>query len=92
MKILQYNVHTTEGKVMAPLLADHRISAFTILPILEPGRNPYIYTRDGIVSCRVFRAVSVSVIGTDTDDNIKYMTRTRHDSIPTWQPEAEALI
>jgi hypothetical protein len=31
LKILQYNVHTTEGKVMAPLLSYHHISELFFL-------------------------------------------------------------
>jgi hypothetical protein len=44
LKILQYNVHTSKGKVMAPLLADHHISEFTVLAIQEPWQNPHIHT------------------------------------------------
>jgi hypothetical protein len=33
LKILQYNVNTTEGKVMAPLLADYHISEFAVLAV-----------------------------------------------------------
>ncbi len=44
LKILQYNVHTTEGKVIAPLLADPCVSEFTVLAIQEPGHNLPILT------------------------------------------------
>jgi hypothetical protein len=44
LKILQYNVHTTQGKVMAPLLADPHISEFSVLAVQEPWRNPCIHT------------------------------------------------
>ncbi len=44
LKIPQYNVHTTEGIVMAPLLADYRISVFTVLAIQESCQNPNTHT------------------------------------------------
>jgi hypothetical protein len=44
LKILQYNVQTTLGKVMAPLLADPRISEFSVLAVQELWRNPRILT------------------------------------------------
>jgi hypothetical protein len=37
LKILQYNVHKTEDIVMALLLADPRVSEFTILAVQELG-------------------------------------------------------
>jgi hypothetical protein len=40
LKILQYNVHTTQGKVMAPFLADPRIFEFSVLAVQEPWQNP----------------------------------------------------
>jgi hypothetical protein len=36
LKILQYNVNATQGIVMAPLLADPRISEFSVLAVQEP--------------------------------------------------------
>ncbi len=42
--ILQYNVHTTQGKVIVSPLADHGISEFTFLAIQEPWQNPHIHT------------------------------------------------
>jgi hypothetical protein len=44
LKILQYNVHTTQGKVIAPLLADPRISEFSVLAIQETWQNPRVLT------------------------------------------------
>jgi hypothetical protein len=44
LMILQYNVYTTKGIVMAPLLADHHMSEFTIIAIQEPWQNPHILT------------------------------------------------
>jgi hypothetical protein len=44
LKILRYNVHTTEDIVMALLLADPRISEFTVFAVQEPWRNPHILT------------------------------------------------
>jgi hypothetical protein len=44
LKILQYNVHTTEDIVMAPLLAATHISEFSVLAIQELWRNPQIPT------------------------------------------------
>jgi hypothetical protein len=44
LKILQHNVHTTQGKVMAPLLADPRISEFSVLAVQEPWQNPRVLT------------------------------------------------
>jgi hypothetical protein len=42
LKIPQYNVHTTRGKVMVPLLADPRIFEFSVLAVQEPWHNPHI--------------------------------------------------
>jgi hypothetical protein len=44
LKILQYNVHTTKGLVMAPLLADPQASEFSVLAVQEPWQNPHILT------------------------------------------------
>ncbi len=44
LKIIQYDVHTIEGNVMAPLLADLCISEFTVFAIQEPWQNPHIHT------------------------------------------------
>jgi hypothetical protein len=44
LKILQYYMHTTEGIVMAHLLADTCISEFSLLAIQEPWQNPHIPT------------------------------------------------
>ncbi len=44
LRILQYNVHTTQGKVIAPLLADHSASEFIVLAVEEPWRNPCVLT------------------------------------------------
>jgi hypothetical protein len=43
LKIFQYNVHTTGGKVVAPLLADHCNSEFTVLAVLDLWQNPHIH-------------------------------------------------
>jgi hypothetical protein len=42
LKFLHYNVHTTQGEVMAPLLADPRISEFSVLAVQELWRNPLV--------------------------------------------------
>jgi hypothetical protein len=44
LKVLQYNVHTTEDIVIAPLFPNPRISHFTVLAVQEPWRNPRIQT------------------------------------------------
>ena len=44
LKILQYNVHKSKDRVMAPLLEDSRIHAFDILAIQEPWNNTHIAT------------------------------------------------
>ncbi len=44
LKMLQYNVHTTQGKVMVPLLADPHISTLSVLDVQEPWKNPHILT------------------------------------------------
>ncbi len=46
LTILQYNVHTTQGKVVAPLIADRRISVFAVLAVQELWRNPRVLTTD----------------------------------------------
>jgi hypothetical protein len=35
LKIREYNVHTTEGLVMALLLADNHIAEFTVIAVKE---------------------------------------------------------
>ncbi len=37
-------MHTTQVKVMAPLLADPRISEFSVLAVQEPWQNPRVLT------------------------------------------------
>jgi hypothetical protein len=44
LKIVQYNVHTSEDIVMAPLLADSRISEFSVLAVQELWCNSRILT------------------------------------------------
>ncbi len=44
LNILQYNVHITQGKVLAPLLAHPRISEFSLLAVLEPWQNTRVLT------------------------------------------------
>jgi hypothetical protein len=44
LKIGQSNVHTTQGKVMVPLLAYLRIFEFSVLDVQEPWQNPRILT------------------------------------------------
>jgi hypothetical protein len=44
LKILQYNVHTTQGKVMVPLLAEPCISELSVLASQESWRNPRVLT------------------------------------------------
>jgi hypothetical protein len=39
--ILQYNVHKSKDKVMAPLLADPRTKELDIIAIQEPWQNPF---------------------------------------------------
>ncbi len=43
LMFLQYNIHTTEGKVMAPVYADHQILEFTVKAIKESWQIIYTY-------------------------------------------------
>lgn len=40
--VLQYNVHKSKDRVMAPLLADPQTREFDVLAIQEPWQNPYV--------------------------------------------------
>ncbi len=44
LKILQYIVYTTKGLVVAPCLAGHCISEFTVFAVKESWQNPHIHT------------------------------------------------
>ncbi len=50
LKILQYNVHTTEDIVIAPLFVDPCISHFTLLVVQVPWQNPQIQNTHNAIS------------------------------------------
>src|SRR5271170_7640074 len=84
VKILQYNVHKSKNKVLAPLFADPKTGDFDIIAVQEPWRNPYDSTAYNI------RDSGFHLVDKDRDSRVSIYINKRI-STDSWNEVSHSL-